>query len=281
MKPFTLLLLPALTIAAFAAAPANDWAPNATATVAWNSNLSNGEAVWDRIGAIDLGADVLASSEYKLSPTDAWHASVHLATDWVPRFYRLTRAAGGLRADWQHTFGRDAFAPVFTIEAGGDGVAVVEHERQGYTGFVNLKLAKKFGEFWRVAITDRFDAANARLAVFDSRSHEAGIEISRDINDSTRFTLSGRWRNGDVVTYAQYDRPDLRAIAHDFAPLRTFREAMTAYAANARTVGGRAALVHATAEDTALILAYDYAATKGTNLRFENQVISLSWVRQY
>ncbi len=93
--------------------------------------------------------------------------------------------------------------------------------------------------------------------------------------------LSGRWRDGDVVTYAQYHRPDLLAIAHDHLPLRTFHEAMTAYAANGQTVAGRAALVHATTEETALVLAYEYARTTGTNLRFVNQVVSLSFVRQY
>lgn len=278
MKRLLLLLLP---LAVFAAAPKDDWAPNLNTTVAWASNVSNGEAVWDRIGALQLGADALASSELEFGPVDRAHLSVHFAGDWTPRFYQLTRGAAGLRADWQHAFGHDAFAPIFTVEAQGDGVAVVEHERQGYTGGIRLQLAKRFGEYWRVAITDRFDRARARDAVFDNGSHEAGVEISRDLNDATRFVLSGRWRDGDVVTYAQFNRPDLRAIAHAMTPLRTFHENMIAYAADGRTIGGHAALVHATSDETAVILAYDYAATKGTNLRFENQVISLSFVRQY
>ncbi len=278
MKRLALLLVP---LAAYAAAPVTDWSPNFTGTVAWHGNISNGEAVWDRIGALELGADVVASSQYDLSHVDAIHASAHFAADWFPRFYRLTRGAAGARLDWQHTFGNDAFAPVFTVEGSADGIGAVESERQGFDGAITLKLSKKFADAWRVAISERFEQYAAKAGVFDSGSSEAAFEVSRDINDATRFVLSGRWRDGDVVTYAQYHRPDLLAIAHDHLPLRTFHEAMTAYAANGQTVAGRAALVHATTEETALVLAYEYARTTGTNLRFVNQVVSLSFVRQY
>jgi hypothetical protein len=278
VKRLVLLLLP---LTAFAAAPVTDWSPNATYTVAWQGNVSNGEAVWDRISALELGADVLASSQYALSPSDAVHTSLHLGADWYPRFYHLTTGAAGARVDWQQTFGPDAQAPVFTVQGSVDGVPAVEVARRALLTAVDLRLGKRFGSAWRAAISQRFEQNNARAAVFDRRSSQTTLEVSRDINETTRLTVSARWRDGDVVTYAQYRRPDLLAIAKHTAALRTFREAMTAYSADARTGAARVALVHATSDETAVILAYEYAQTKGTGLRFENQTIALSFIRQY
>lgn len=278
MKRLIALLLP---VAAFAAAPVPDWSPNATWTAAWNNNASNGEATWDRVGALQLGADVLASSQFNFGAGDAAHATLHLAGDWYPRFSKLDRGAVGGRLDWQHTFGVGPSAPVFTAEIGGDAVATVESARRGMGGFADLHLTKRFGTVWLATVRQRFETYAAKGSVFDASGRVTSLELSRDFSGATRFTLSGSWRQGDVVTYAQYDRPDLMAIAHDWAALNTFKRRMTAYATDARTIGGRAALVHATAEDTAIVLAYDYANTSRTGLRYVNRTLSLSLVRQY
>lgn len=279
MKRFLILLLTPLCIRA--AAPGNDWAPNLNASIDWINNASNGEAVWDRVDALRLGADVLSSAKYDLTRYDAAHVSVHLAGDWFPRFVKLDRAAGGGRVDWQHTFGTDEWAPIFIAEAGADYVGTVESARRGFDTLVNLKLAKKFGKAWHVAAAEKFDRYDAKRSVFDSGSRESTLEIGRDINPDTRLTFGGRWRTGDVVTYAQFRRPDLVAIAHDSAALTTFKLRQTAYAIDARTVAGRIALVHATAEDTAVIVSYEYSATRSTGLKYANQVISVGFVRQY
>ena len=275
------LLLALLPLTAFAAAPVGDWSPNLTTTFAWQNNLSNGEAVWDRFTTLQIGADVLSSKQFQIAPFDAAHVSIHLAGDWIPRFNALDRGLGGVRADWQHTFGRGTIAPVFTFEAAGDGVAAQEKARRGWQNSATLRLAQQIGTAWRVAVSERFEQYSANSTVFDRHGNETAIEISRDINDDTRLVLTGRWRNGDVVTYAQYDRPDLMAIAHASERLTTFHTPMTAYATNADTTAGRLALVHATTEESAIALSYEYARTSRTGLRFANQTIALSFVRQY
>ncbi len=278
MKRLALLLLP---LSAFAVEPSADWSPNVTASALWQSNVSNGEATWDRIGALQFSADALASGHWDFSRNDVAHATVHLGADYFPRFDALDRGAAGLRADWHHTFGSDALAPVFSVEAGGDFVTTVETARRGTTGSVTVNLRKKLSETWRAAIRHRFERYDAKRSVFDGRGSETTLEIGHDINDTTRLAVSGRWREGDVVTYAEFTRPDLAAIAHDSAALKTFRRDMTAYATDARTVGGRVALIHATTDTTAVIVAYDYSRTSRTDLRFANQTISLSFVEQF
>lgn len=281
MKRLLLSLLSLAPLAVFAAAPTDDWSPNLTAGVAWQNNLSHGEAVWDRISTLQVNADLLASSKYQAGLGDVFHATIHLGGDWVPRFSKLNGGVGGVRGDWQHTFGTDLFAPVFTAELSGDGVATSESARRGAEGAFTLRVAKRFRTGWRTAISERFDANHANSEVFRNRSSETAIEVGRDLNDSTRVTLTGRWRNGDVVTYAQYDRPDLLAIARASEALDTFRTAMTAYAMRAQTVSGRLALVRATSEETATILSYEYGRTTRSGLRFATQTIALSLVRQY
>ncbi|HVU34031.1 MAG TPA: hypothetical protein VHE61_11390 [Opitutaceae bacterium] len=278
MKSVALLLLP---LAVHAAAPASDWSPNLVLTTAWRNNASNGEAVWDRVDALKLGADVLASSAYAVSREDAFHLSLHLGGDWYPRFLNLDSAAGGARLDWTHTFGRTPLAPVFAVEAAGDYVSTVESAQRGRSGALTLKLAKRFGRSWHASLRERFDRYLAKSDVFDSSSNEASFEVGRDLNEATRIVASARWRDGDVVTYAQYHRPDLLAIARASTPVKTFHQWMTAYATSAHTVAGRIAIVHATSEAAAVELGYEYAETKRPALRFANQTVYLTLIRQY
>ena len=278
MKRLALLFLP---LVALAAEPGNDWAPNGTFSALWQSNVSNGDNANDRIGALQFSADAVASGHFDLTKNDVAHATVHLAADWFPRFVALERGAGGLRVDWQHTFGADAFAPVFRIEGGGDFVATGETARRGTLGAVTLDLRKRITETWRAALRERFERYDAKRSVFDGRGTETSLEIAHDLNDTTRLAVTGRWRDGDVVTYAEAATPELIAVAHDSAALRTFHRDMTAYRTDARTVGGKIALIHATAEDSAMILAYEYARTSRTALRFVNQTISVSFVEQF
>jgi hypothetical protein len=280
VKQLTLLLL--LPLAAFAAAPVSDWAPNLTTRAAWLGNIDNGEAVWDRIGALQLDADVLATGKYDLSRVDAVHLTVDFGGNWVPRFNNAGRAYAGGRADWQHTFGHDEFAPIFTIEGGGDYVWAYENGRRGFAGELTLKMTKRFARVWRAGLSERFDELDAHHHVYDSRSNETTVQLGRDFNnDATRLTFTARYRDGDVLTYAQYHRPDLEAIAREFEAVNTFKMPMRVYSAQAKTVAGRIALMHATAEDAAIVLAYEYAQTKGTGVKFANQIVSLSFVHQY
>ncbi|PTX91791.1 hypothetical protein [Opitutus sp. ER46] len=273
-----LLLLPA---SLFAATPSTDWAPNITGVVAWQGNVTNGGAVWDRISTLQLAFDYLATSRRELSTADAFHLSTHLGGEYFPRFNALARGTLGGRADWQHTFGTSALAPVFTAELAGDGAITGESDRNGFGGTVTFRVDQRFARGWRAALRERLDAYKAGDVVFDSRSHETAIEIGHDFSEDMRVTLTGRWRQGDVVTHAQYNRPDLAAVAHHQKLVDTFKDPMTAYAADARTIGARLAFIRAIAPDTALMLSYEYAQTKHRDVQFENQTIALTHIRQY
>lgn len=281
MKRLLRLPLALLAATAFAAAPNTDWAPNLTTTTGWHWNLSNGGAVWDRIGGLQVGADVLSSSQYRLGRFDSVHPSLHFGGDWFPRFRALNRGLAGARLDWQHVFGETPAAPVFTIEGEIDAIMPVESARRGTLTAVNVRLAQRFARTWRASLTQRFEEYAAKGAVFDRRSTETIAEIARDFGPVTRITLTGRWREGDVVTYAQFRRPDLLAVAHTTARLDTFRLPMTAYAIDARTVAGRIAIQHAATDDTAVILSYEYSMSTHRDLKFQNPILALSYVIQY
>lgn len=275
------LLLALLPLSSFAAAPVTDWSPNVTTSFIWANNITNGEAEWDRIGTLQVGMDVLSSSQRVLAKSDTLHGTLHLGGDWVPRFSGLNRGLGGLKGDWQHVLGASELAPVFTLEAGGDAVLTSEQARRGVLAAVTLKLAKEFSHGWRVGVAEKFDRYNANQSVFDSGASETSVELGHDINPETRLTLTGRWRDGDVVTYAEFDRPDLVAISHDQAVVNTFHRAMTAYAVEGKTTAVKAALIHATSDVSAMVLWYEYAVTKHTGLQYENQTVGLSFVRQF
>lgn len=218
----TFLLLALLPFCAAFGAQSSDWTPNTTVSAAWMGNVSNGSAVWDRISTLQLGLNALSTMERDFTRSDAYYLSTHLGGEWYPRFLDLSQAELGARIGWRHTFGAGDFAPVFGVEGAGDWILASDKPRRGTLSAVTLKIGKRFASVWRATLSQRFDDYAAQRAVFDARGSETSLEIGRDFGNSTRLLLTGRWREGDVVTYANYDRPDLMAIARDSAVLETF-----------------------------------------------------------
>lgn len=262
-------------------ARADDWAPNVTTTGVWNSNVTNANRSSDQIDTLALKVDLLSSQHYDVSPSDTVHFGFHGGADWSPRYSLLTTLTGGLRGEWRHKFGTSTLAPTFSAEVAGDYVAAKETGRRGAATGITFSLRKRFNDATRGTLSYEIARQDARFSVYDRLGREVSLDLDRDLSERVRLTFGARFRTGDIVSYAEAPRPDLASIAPDRLAVETFDRPMTAYSIDAHTWTGRAALVRAVDENSAVILAYEYRDTSRSPLRYVNHLLSVAFVHQF
>lgn len=269
--------------AAFAAttAHADQWAPNITGAFTWQDNASNANLSSDKIGALQTEWNLLASERYGLGRDDSFHPAIHVGAEWWPRFRGLNRYMGGARFEFRHKFGLGPLATTLFAEVGGDFVAAQETGRRGTSAHLLFGVRKRFDDVWQASLTQEYARQDARAAVFDRRGGETKLEVSRDLNDVARLTVTLGYRDGDVLSYGTPPRPDLVALAPNRLEVDTFGRPMVAYSVDARTVSAKAAVIRALDENSALILGYQYRETERSPLKYVNHLVSLSLVHQF
>jgi hypothetical protein len=274
-------LLGSMLPAVFAATGAEDWAPNLTTTATWHSNATNANRSDDQLESLQLNADILASRRYEFGRDDYVRLSAHFAGDWWPRYNALLRGAAGGRAEVRHQFGRDPLAPIIAIEGAGDVVEARERGRRGVGTGVTARLQKRIDALTRGTVSHEVSWYNARLGAYDSSASETAIELDRDLTKVMRLTLTGRFRDGDIITYAARERPDLEDRAPHRIETDTFERPMTAYRIDAQTWSGRISLVRALDDSTALLIAYEHRQSKRGPLKFPDNQLSVAMIHQF
>jgi hypothetical protein len=263
-----------------AGARAANWAPNLTTSATWDSNASQARSSSVQIDGLEIQADVLASESVALGPQDALHGTAHLNATWWPRFERLNTAAAGARGEWRHRFGPGPFASELGIGIGGDAIAARDPGRRGTSGALLFRFDKHLTDVARLTLRQAFTRDYARAEVYDGKAAQTTLELARELTDLARLVLGVDWRKGDLASHSQ-PRSDFDDVARTSAEVNTFRTPLIAYAVNARTISGRAAIIRALDAASALIVAYEYRDTSGGPVRFQNHRASLALVHQF
>jgi hypothetical protein len=263
------------------ASRADDWAPNLTTTATWESNATNADASADQIDSLRLNGDLVASQKYPFGRDDAVHATVHFGGEWWPRYNGLTSGAIGGRVEWRHQFGTDPLAPTVSVEGFADGVVAKDTGRRGGLFGAMFSARKRFNDATRGTLSHEVSWFDARYATYDRGASETAVEVERDVNSVTRFTLRGAFRDGDIVSYASGARPDLVALAPDRLDTELFGRTLTAHRIDARTWSARGAFIRALDDRSAVIVAYEWRKSTRTPLRVTDHLISVSLVYQF
>jgi hypothetical protein len=267
--------------AAFAATGAEAWAPNLTGTANWHSNATYADRSADQLDSLQLNADILASKRFDFGHDDSMLLSAHFAGDWWPAYNALLAGAVGARGELQHQFGRDPLAPLIAVEGAVDIADSKEPGRNGYRTGVLARLQKRINALTRVTLWHQVAFYNADQGTYDYGASESALEVDRDITKVMRLTLSGRYRDGDIVTYASGSRPDLEERAPHRIVNDTFDRLMTAYRIDAQTWSGRISLARALDDASAILLAYEYRHSKQGPLKFTDNQLSVAMVHQF
>jgi len=281
LVPWSLGLLVLSSFGPLVSLHADDWAPNLTVAATWESNVTNANVSSDQIDSIRLNGNLVAAQRYALTRDDALQVALRLGGEWWPRYNGLSSGLLGARGGWRHQFGADPLAPVVMIEGFADAVAAKDTGRRGAGAGAAVSVRKRLNDLTRATFSHEVGWFDARYGVYDRGASETSLELERDLSPLMRVTLTGRFRDGDVVSYAEGTRPDLIALAPQRIETDIFGRTLTAHRIDARTWGARAAFVRALDDDSAIVLAYEWRGTRRQALSFSNSLVSISLVHQF
>lgn len=260
---------------------ADDWAPNLTVAGTWDSNATNADVSTDQIDSLRLNAGLRSSQQYPFGRDDALHVTARFTGEWWPRYRSLASGSAGGRLEWRHQFGTDPLAPVVALEGAADAVSVKQSAYAGIATAATLSVHKRFNDHTRGMFAHEVSWFDAGHGVFDRGASETSLELDRDLSNVMRLTLTARFRDGDIVSYATGPRDDLAALAPQRVEIDTFGQVMTAHRIDARTWSARAAFARALNENSAVVLAYEWRNTRRDTLRYTNHLVSVALVHQF
>lgn len=274
----TALALAALTLTSLRA---DNWEPNLTSTIVWQTNVTNTDLGADQDDALQLKLDLLAAQRYPMGREDSLQLGLHLGGSFWPRYNGLSEALGGGSAEWAHKFGPNAHAFELSLTGAVDAVAAKETGRRGVATSATLALRKRLDDLTRIRAGYEVSWLEARYQTFDRAAGEALVDLDRDLNDVTRLTLSVRFRDGDVLSYSEIPRADLAALAPHNTVVGTFGSPMTAYRIDAHTWTGRLSVARALDQQSAVVVGYEFRDTSRGSFSFRNHVFSAAFVFQF
>lgn len=257
------------------------WAPNLTTTATWDSNASNADRSADVIGALQLRGDVAASTRLALDTDNALLLGGHVAGESWPRFSLLDQVSFGPRLTWQHKFGLGAYAPAWAVEFGGDLIYSRMRERNALAGTAAVVWRQRLDAATRVIVKQEFARRDTRELLFDRTGAESSLELDRELDENWSWSLTVRWRHGDVLAYATPPRPDLVALAHEREPYDVFHRPFVAYSLDTHSLAGSFAATRALSRDSWMIFCYEWRETSRQPLRYVNHLVSAALVHQF
>lgn len=269
--------------AAFLTCVAGGRAAQSTASVgvAWNDNVSNATRASDRISAFSLTAAGALETRRGLAPNLLGTVGASAQANVVPHYDALSDVSLGLSGRLERKLGLGPFASVLSADVVGTATAARDQARSGYALEGGLGWHDRFDETTTLNLTLRHRWANPRDSVYDTAGTTFAADLRRTVSDSFELFAGGYYRIGDIVAYATPPRPDLVAVARVRVSVNTFDRPMVAYSIRADTIGGRIGGAWRIGETASFSVSYEYRETTRSPLRYVNQLVTLTVLRQF
>ncbi len=260
-------------------ARASEWTPHVVTETAWSDNASNANRASDRIGALQLTADLATSRRIALTEKTALLPAGHIAVEEWPAHHPLSRFSVGLQLECRYKPGLGPYASIVAASASLDGVVGRESMRSGGAGNIQLAWRKRVGAA-RLEFAETMRRSDTRERTFSGTSYETSARLACDVGDAIELSFTAFGRAGDIVSYATPPRPELVALAGSRVNVATFGRPMVAYTFRAATFGGTAAIGFRVGASTHVALNGTYSETSRAALRYRNPLVSVAIVHQ-
>jgi hypothetical protein len=177
---------------------------SASGSALWVENISRTSYVPTRKNAMSYEFTLGAGQSRQIAP--AWlldfGADVNLLA--VPEFDRTNFFSAGPRLGLQHKFGLGPLAPVIRFDAAYTYKSARIQANSGGTAEAGLRLSKRLNESLKVAASGQWLEHYANSATFDIQQRTVSVEATWDINEHWRLNASAGWLSGRIVANAAW-----------------------------------------------------------------------------
>lgn len=194
-----------------------EWFSNAAARMGYDSNLTNGTASENIVGASMAQFDAGAGQLIQLTDRDNLSLSTQFKGKVYDRLEGMNNLTLGLNADLKRKWGLGGAAPWTSICASANKLVYRDNVRSGWLYEVNAKMGKRLNEHWSISAEVGIDKRTAdRYLQADADRSGAALDLNGRsfklhgvyvINEQSFLTLGYSIRRGDVASTAFADTP--------------------------------------------------------------------------
>ena len=254
-----------------------DWIRDFRGEVSYDDNLSNSDREADQRGDFALAAQAHFgrfvsnfSDDLRLAVTADLDARA------FARYEDFNRVILGSTASLRYRFGLGAMAPFVRIEGSGGYANFEQNLQDGGRYRAGITIGKRMTERLALDASYFFEDIGGRIRLFDRRSNTFALTASFDLTETTRLTAAYEFRDGEVISYAVPERPDIVALANAHREVDTFGRIYEAYNLDAMTHTFAFGISQALTKSVSVNVRYEWQETSRDQLSYVSNILRVS-----
>ena len=192
------------------------------------------------------------------------------------RYEDFNRVLLGSSASLRYRFGLGAMAPFVRIDGSGGYANFEQNLQDGRRYHAGITIGKRLTERLAIDASYFFENIGGQIRLFDQRSHTLALTASFDLTETTQLTAAYEFRDGEVISYAIPERPDIVALANAHREVNTFGRIYEAYNLDAITHTFAFGISQALTQSVSANVRYEWQGTSRDQLSYNSNILRVS-----
>jgi opacity protein-like surface antigen len=251
-----------------------DWIRDFRGEISYDDNLSNSDRESEQRG--DFAFDGQAHfGRFVSNFSDDLRITVTADLDAraFARYQDFNRVLLGSFASLRYRFGLGAMAPFVRIEGGGGYANFEQNLQDGWRYRAAITIGKRLTERLALDASYVFEDIGGSIRLFDRRANSFALTAAFDLTEKTQLTAVYEFRDGEVVSYAIPERPDIAALSNVHQEVNTFGRIYEAYNLDANTNTLAFGISQALTQSVSVNVRYEWRETSRDQLSYISNIL--------
>jgi hypothetical protein len=253
-----------------------DWIRDFRGEVSYDDNVSKSDRDADQRGDFAFEGQARLGRFGELSDNFRLAITADIDVRTLARYEDFNNVFVGSTASVRYRFGLGAMAPFVRLEGSGGYANFTQNLQDGARYRAGITIGKRMTQRLALDASYFFDDIGGRIRLFDRRSHTFALTASLDLTATTQVSGTYELRDGEVISYAVPERPDIVALANAHREVNTFGQTYEAYNLDATTHTLAIGISQALTQSVALNVRYEWQETSRAQLSYLSNVLRVS-----
>lgn len=254
-----------------------DWIRDFRSEMSYDDNLSSSDREADQRGDFALAGQARFGRFGELTDDLRLTVTADLDARTFARYEDFNCVILGSTASLRYRFGLGAMAPFVRIEGSGGYANFEQNLQDGGRYHTGIAIGKRITEQLAIDASYFFEDIGGRIRLFNRRSHTFALTAAFDLTETTRLIAAYEFRNGEVISYAVPERPDIVALANAHRPVDTFGRIYEAYNLDAMTNTFAFGISQALTQSLSINVRYEWQETSREQLSYIGNLFRVSF----
>ena len=254
-----------------------DWIRDLRGEVSYDDNLSNSDRDADKRADFAFAGQA-RFGRFWTNTSDALRLTFTADLDAraFARYQDFNRVLLGSSAALRYRFGLGAMAPFVRVEGGGGYANFEQNLQDGWRYRAALTIGKRMTKRLALDLSYFFEDIGGSIRLFDRRSNSFALAASFDLTEKTQLTAFYEFRDGEVVSYAVPERPDIAVLSNVHQEVNTFGPIYEAYNLDATTHTFAFGISQALTQSVSVNVRYEWLETSRDQISYIDNILRFS-----